>query len=151
MPDDTRRLVDPTYAPTPRTVAFADGYPVLIVGRASVDELNRRLSAKGASPVGVDRFRPNILVAGAAPHGEDGWKRLVAPDMAFDIVKPCARCTIVAVDPARGVRRAEPLRTLSEYRRRDAKVFFGQNALHDRPGRLMLGAQMVPESRSEEL
>lgn len=139
MPDDTQRPVDLNYAPPGRTVAFADAFPALVIGTGSIEELNRRLAAKGEPPVSSNRFRPNIVVSADEPHAEDEWRRLEASRIAFDIVKPCARCSIPAVDPDRGVRGKEPTRTLSEYRSRDGKVFFGQNALHDRPGRLERG------------
>jgi uncharacterized protein len=142
MPNDTQRLVDPKYAPTPRIVGFADAFPVLLIGAASVGELNRRLAAKGVPQVGVDRFRPNVVVAGGAPHEEDTWRRLTGSDVTLELVKPCARCAIVTVDQDRGVRGKEPLKTLEAYRRRDGKVFFGQNALHDGPGRIVRGEQV---------
>jgi uncharacterized protein len=147
LPDDTQRLVDPTYAPTPRVVAFADAFPVLLVGAASIDELNRRLVAKGLSRVGVDRFRPNVVVSGGTPHEEDTWRQLEGCDVALDIVKPCARCAIVTVDQARGVRGKEPLTTLAEYRQRGQNVLFGQNALHDRPGRIVRGERLRAVTR----
>jgi uncharacterized protein YcbX len=140
MSPDTVRRVDPTYAPTPRQVALADGFPVLIIGDASVSELNRRLRDKHASEVDINRFRPNIVVTGAPPHAEDEWLRLEAAGLALDIVKPCARCAIVNVDPSSGRRMLEPLKTLATYRTRGTSaVYFGQNALHDRPGRLDQG------------
>jgi len=142
MPDDAIRLVDPTYAPTPRSVTLADAFPLLLLGAGSLDELNGRLAAKGVPAVGIDRFRPNIVVSGAAPHAEDGWHRLVGSGIALDIVKPCARCAIVTVDQERGVRVVEPLKTLETYRRRGSKVYFGQNALHDRPGRIVRGEDL---------
>lgn len=145
MAESSHRQVDLQYAPPGRMVSLADGYPMLVIGAASVEEINRRLRAKGVPPVGVDRFRPNVVVSGGGPHAEDGWRRLIGPSVTLDIVKPCARCAIITVDQDRGIRVREPLATLSEYRLRDQKVFFGQNALHDRPGRILRGEQLVPE------
>jgi uncharacterized protein YcbX len=145
MPDDTHRQVDLEYAPAGRTVAFADGFPVLVIGSASLEELNRRLHAKGHPALGMDRFRPNVVLSGGAPHEEDTWKRLVGPGVSLDLVKPCARCVITTVDQDRAIRGREPLATLSEYRQRDRGVLFGQNALHDRPGHLRVGEPMRPE------
>jgi uncharacterized protein YcbX len=147
MPDNTRRQVDTTYAPFGRIVGFADGFPVLVIGSASLDELNRRLRAKGVPPVGIERFRPNVVVSGGAPHEEDSWSRLEGADVALDIVKPCARCTIVATDQESGVRVREPLATLAEYRRLGNNVLFGQNALHDRTGRISVGDTLAVRSR----
>jgi len=143
MPDETHRQVDLEYAPAGRTVAFADGFPVLVIGSASLDELNRRLHAKGVPTIGMERFRPNVVLSGGAPHEEDTWRRLVGPAVTLDLVKPCARCVITTVDQDRGVRGREPLATLSEYRQRDRGVLFGQNALHDRPGRVSVGERFL--------
>ncbi|HSL72804.1 MAG TPA: MOSC domain-containing protein [Longimicrobiales bacterium] len=136
MPDDTFRRVDPRYSPAPRRVSFADAYPFLLVTQESLDELNRRLE----QPIGIERFRPNIVVSGApAPHAEDDWKRIRIGELEIQIVKPCARCAIPTIDPLTGERGKEPTRTLSTYRRRDGKVYFGQNALHSGPGKLSVG------------
>ena len=51
---------------------FTDRYPVLVLSTASVDALNERLE----TPVGAERFRPNIVVSGVGPHAEDGWARI---------------------------------------------------------------------------
>lgn len=110
----TRRL-DPRYAPRPDAeTAFADGYPVLAVLQESLDDLNRRL----AHPVPMERFRPNIVLAGAPAWSEDAWTTLTLGDVTFDAVKPCARCTVLTVDQQSGARdpAQEPLRTLATFR-----------------------------------
>jgi uncharacterized protein len=63
------------------------------------------------------RFRPNVVVAGAAPHAEDAWRRIRIGDVACDVVKPCARCVVTTIDPATALAGDEPLRTLARYRR----------------------------------
>lgn len=142
-PDDMVRPVDPTYAQPGDVTGFSDGFPLLLIGQGSLDDLNERLATKGAAAVPMNRFRPNIVIEGAAPFAEDGWRRLavgVADGVVhLDIVKPCARCSIVPVDQATGVRGTEPLTTLATYRRRDGKVFFGQNVLHRARGLLRVG------------
>jgi len=130
MPDAVLRPVDPDYAAPWREVSFADAFPFLIVGQASLDELNRRL----AEPVPMDRFRPNLVLAGAEPYAEDRWRRIRIGDLTFELVKPCARCVITTTDQATAARGVEPLRTLAGYRTIDGKVMFGQNALHDMAG-----------------
>ncbi len=140
IPDDVVRPVDPQYAAPGDRAAFADGYPVLVAGQASLDDLNARLAARGAPPVGVERFRPNVLVAGAPAYAEDGWRTLEAGDVALALVKPCGRCAVTTVDPARGVAAGpEPLRTLAEYRRSGGKVLFAQNAVVRAAGTLRAG------------
>lgn len=140
MADDWARLVSGDYAvrPTDQT-GFADGYPALLIGEASLAALNARLAGKGAPALPMNRFRPNIVVAGAPPFAEDGWKRIRAGGMIFDLVKPCARCEVTTTDQDTAERGKEPLITLAEFRRIDGKVMFGQNVIHAGPGALRVG------------
>lgn len=135
MPDDIVRPVDPRYAQKQDRVSFADRFPLLLLAEASLTDLNSRLKV----PVTEDRFRPNLVVSGGEAFGEDGWRRLRIGENGLRVTKPCARCAITIVDQATGIKGAEPLRTLSRYRRRDNKVMFGQNLAHDDPGELTVG------------
>ncbi len=141
FPDSSVRVADRAYNPEGRHVGFADGFPLLILGASSLADLNARLTNRGHSPLSVNRFRPNIVVAGAAPYAEDGWRRIALGEgISLSIVKPCARCAITTVDQATAVRGKEPLTTLAAYRRgSDGSVFSAQNAIHDRPGVVRLG------------
>lgn len=143
--DEMIRGVDPDYGRGDERVAFSDGFPLLLIGQGSLDDLNARLTAAGAAAVPMNRFRPNIVVEGAAAFAEDTWRRLAvgASPIHLDIVKPCARCSIVPVDQATGVRGKEPLATLATYRRRDGLVLFGQNVLHRDRGLLRAGDPVV--------
>jgi uncharacterized protein YcbX len=125
MPDDARRPVDPDYARGGETVSFADGFPLLVLSSATLDELNRRLPR----PVPVDRFRPNLVIAGAEPHAEDSWRRLRIGSAEIELVKPCSRCAVPSIDQASGGRDPHINRVLAEYRRRDGQIFFGMNGL----------------------
>ena len=120
-------------------VGFADGFPLLLISQASLDDLNARLPR----PVGMERFRPNLVIAGCDPYEEDIWKVLRINEITLHAVKPCSRCTIPTVDPGTGERdpRGEPLRTLTRYRRgADGKVYLGQNLVHEpKEGRLRVG------------
>ena len=118
-------------------VSFADAFPLLLISRAAVDELNARLTR----PVSMFRFRPNLVVDGAGAHAEDGWKRIRIGEVEFDVAKPCIRCIFTTVDPARGERDpdGEPLRTLIGYRRSADGVAFGQNLIPRSLGTLRLG------------
>ena len=135
MPDDAHRAVDPRYAAPGDRTAFTDGYPVLVASQASLDDLNTRLAAAGAASVGVERFRPNVLVGAndgesLAPYAEDEWSALRLGDgVELAIVKPCARCVVTTIDQQSATRGTEPLRTLAGYRRRGTKVLFAQNAV----------------------
>ncbi|GAC1534092.1 MAG: MOSC N-terminal beta barrel domain-containing protein [Ramlibacter sp.] len=114
---------------------FNDGYPVLVLGEAPLAGLNQRLVAKGHAPVGIERFRPNLVLAGGEAHDEDRVTELhVAADHAvrLQLVKPCPRCPIPNIDPATAL--SEPLvgDTLQVYRqdpRLDGAVSFGMNAI----------------------
>lgn len=135
LPDDFERQVDPQYAQPGDQVGFADGFPLLLISQGSLDRLNRRLQ----QPVSMIRFRPNLVVSGCEPHAEDHWRRIRIGDMEFEVAKPCSRCVIPSIDPETGERGEEPLQTLAGYRRRDSKIWFGQNLLHRGTGTLRVG------------
>ncbi|WP_323752247.1 MOSC domain-containing protein [Marinobacter sp.] len=137
MPDSTFRRVDPERVRDVRRVGFADGFPFLVVNSASLDELNSRLT--GA--VDIRRFRPNIVISGAKAWDEDRWRSLAIGSVSFNVVKPCSRCVLTTVDPDTGVKdpNTEPLKTLSGYRKTGDGVIFGQNAVHESRGRIVVG------------
>jgi len=136
FPDSATRQVDLHYAQPGDQVGFADGFPLLLITQASLDALNDKLSA----PVDMRRFRPNLVIDGAAPHVEDNWRRLRIGELTFEVVKPCSRCPIPGIDPDTAERTAEVLRVLADYRRgEDKKVYFGQNVLHRGIGELRIG------------
>jgi uncharacterized protein YcbX len=135
MPDETVRRVDSRYAQPQDRTAFSDGFPLLLISQASLDDLNNRL----VEPLPMLRFRPNLVVAGCAPYEEDSWRRLRIGETTLRVVKPCSRCKIITVDPYTAETGSEPLKTLAGYRRRGNLVYFGQNLLHDGPGELALG------------
>jgi uncharacterized protein YcbX len=136
IPPDHARRVNPERSPEPALTAFSDGYPLLVLGQESLRDLNGRLAA----PLGMERFRPNLVVDGAGPYAEDGWRRIRIGGVEIDLVKPCDRCGVTTVDPARGERDGrEPLRTLNRYRRREGAVYFGQNAVHRGTAKLAVG------------
>ena len=125
LPDNARRQVDTDYAPNGEITAFTDGFPLLVISQASLDELNSRLQ----SPVPMDRFRPNLVIDGATPHAEDDWRQLRVGETVLDLVKPCSRCAVPSVIQGSGERDAQINRTLAVYRRRNGKIYFGMNAL----------------------
>ncbi len=134
--DDHDRTVSDTHTDPGRPLGFADGYPLLITGEASLADLNSRLP----QPLPMNRFRPNLVVSGSGPFAEDRWLRIRVGDVEIDVVKPCIRCTITTVDQSLGERAgAEPLRVLGTFRRAERGVMFGQNAAHRCVGRLRVG------------
>jgi uncharacterized protein len=130
MPDDSLRPVDPQYSTGDDYTSFSDGYPVLLVGQASMDLLNEKTSI----PIETRRFRPNIVFAGGYPHQEDDCKLFKIGDVILEGVKPCKRCNVPTIDPDTGLSGSEPTITLASYRLRDKGIYFGQNVLVKRPG-----------------
>lgn len=121
---------------------FADGFPLLVANRASLDDLNARLRAKGVAPVPMDRFRPNIVVQGEwEAFEEDHTAMITTGAVSMALVKPCTRCSITDIDQRTAVQHDEPGRTLAGYRNLDIGVVFGQNAIVDAPAgaRLKVG------------
>jgi hypothetical protein len=127
-----RRWCNPDYAgDSGAHTAFADGYPVLVIGRGSLDDLNARLAARGRPALPMNRFRPNLVIAGLPPHDEDHLSSIVCGDVVIKPVKPCVRCQITTTDQDSATVGAEPLATLSGYRMDDrfGGVTFGMNAI----------------------
>lgn len=138
----TRPILKATARPGD-TVTFADAYPLLLISEASLADLNDRVVERGEDPLPMDRFRPNLVVAGCPPFAEDTWPRFRIGDVTFRSGGPCARCIMITTDQATAERGKEPLRTLATYRR-DAidptDVNFGQNLIHEtKSGRLHVG------------
>lgn len=115
---------------------FSDGYPLLVVSQASLDSLNMRLTARGHAAVGLERFRPNLVLSGVQAHEEDFIRdvRLFGADgpVTLRLVKPCARCPIPDIDPCTAERSTAVGDTLATYRadpRLDGALTFGMNAI----------------------
>ncbi len=140
--DAEARRANPAYAPPGSVVSFADGYPLLLATRASLDDLNGRL----VHPVAMARFRPNLVVDGAVPWTEDRWRRVRIGDVVFAVVKPCDRCVVTTIDPDTAMKPdgSEPLRTLARFRR-DIRggVMFGQNLVPETGGTIRVGDPVV--------
>jgi uncharacterized protein YcbX len=135
MADSVVRPANPDFAPSGTRVSFADGFPFLLISEESLSDLNRRL----AQPLPMNRFRPNLIVAGGEPYAEDEWQAIEIGPIPMRVVKPCGRCVVTTTDQATGDRGKEPLRTLATYRNRGGEVMFGQNVVHEHQGRLSLG------------
>ena len=87
---------------SPRRIPLDDGGTILVVSRASLDELNRRLAEKGLPPVSMNRFRPNFVLDGMPPHAEDGWREVQLGEVRLRVERPCTRCSTVLVDQEAG-------------------------------------------------
>jgi hypothetical protein len=114
---------------------FADAFPLLVASEGSIAELNRRMAQAGYSPVGIERFRPNIVLAGMEANDEDrlGILRIAADrEVLVKPVKPCTRCSIPDVDPATGRSSPEVNQVLRSYRSNaamDGALTFAMNAI----------------------
>ena len=140
LDDPTRRPVDPRYGRNGDVVGFADGYPLLLTSAGSLGQLGDWLAADGETPVPMTRFRPSVVVAGAPPWAEDGWRRIRIGAVPFRVAKPCGRCVVTTTDQITGDRGRQPLTMLGRRRAlRQKELVFGQNLIprlrrHD-PGR----------------
>ena len=139
MPDDSIRKVDIKYASANEITGFSDGYPFLLIGQASLDDLNGRLH----EPVPMNRFRPNIVFTGGVPFQEDEMHEFGINGLRFYGVKLCARCTITTIDQETAEKGKDPLKTLASYRSRNNKVLFGQNLLHNGNGEIRVGDEII--------
>ena len=131
----TNRLKEFDKPPHQTKVSFADGYPLLILGTASMEELNRRAT----KVIPKDRFRANMIVSTSVPHEEDGWSEISIGDSRLRIISPCARCVVPSIDQLSGVKGNETLTTLAEYRKFDSKIYFGANAMTTFQGSIKKG------------
>lgn len=149
------RCANPDWAGPGSPMSFADGYQVLITTTASLADLNVSLIARGQEPVGMDRFRTNILIDNDEPWEEDLWESVEIGGILFDLVKPCARCIMTTQDQVTGERiGGNPIQALAEKRmsadRRVPGVLFGWNAVPRGEGVLNLGDEMrVVKGREE--
>ncbi len=118
-----------------------DGYPILIIGQASLDDLNSRMVA----PIPMNRFRPNIVVSGVPAYAEDSWKRIRIGRVEIRMVKLCQRCPIPTTNQETGEQPenpwdTDPLCTLLTYRQvSGGGVIFGVNAINDNGDWVNLG------------
>ncbi len=125
-------------------VQYADGYPLLLISKESLDDLNGRL----AEPLPMNRFRPSLVVEGLGAFGEDGARLLRIGGTLIEAIKPCTRCVITTTDQETGERGREPLRTLAAYRSGEGGLLFGQNCVPRTVGTLAVGDPVeIVESR----
>lgn len=142
MPNQSMRPVDTTsgYSPDDKYTSFADAYPFLLLGDASMKYLNSR-SEKQFS---IERFRPNIVFLGGLPNQEDFFEKFLINDAYFTGLENCARCKIPNVNPKTGMFGVdnEPLKTLSKYRLKNKSIEFGRNVVFDGVGTISVGDEL---------
>lgn len=152
---EASRTASADWAGPASPVTFADGYQVLITTTASLAALNADMAAHGEDAVGMERFRPNIVIETEQSWAEDHWAAIEIGGICFDLVKPCARCIMTTQDQESGSREAaNPMPAMGRIRmsadRRVPGPLFGWNAVPRGEGRLALGdAVRVIEKRPE--
>jgi len=141
-----RAVTKPAARPGDR-VHFGDAAPLLIISRASLDDLNDRIVSHHGEPVPMDRFRPSLVVSGCPPFAEDTWSELHIGEIILRHGGPCARCIVTTTDQRTGERGKEPLKTLATYRRdpiETTDVNFGVNLIHTtKRGVLRVGDEVI--------
>lgn len=133
-----------------RKIAFADGYPLLLISQASLDNLNLRLNKGHQQSVTMDQFRPNIVVDNCLPFAEDGWLHIRIGEIEFKVSKPCERCIFTTVNPKNAEKhpKQQPLRTLKSFRQsHEGEVLFGQNLIPLNSGTINQGDKITIISR----
>jgi uncharacterized protein YcbX len=134
LDDPLRRRPNPRFSEAGDRVSFADGYPLLLGSEASLASLNRWIAEgprASEGPLPMTRFRPNVVVSGAAPWAEDGWRRLRIGNVTFRAVKGCDRCVLTMIDPETLMTTKEPIATLARHRRWDGATWFAMNLIPD--------------------
>ncbi len=135
--EKTPRAIDPQYSNKGDIVSYADGYPLLLISQASLNNLNSQLK----TPVTMAHFRPNLVVTGCSAFEEDNWRRILINQQEFDLVKTCSRCIMTTVNPETGQRNnlGEPLKTLSQFRKSDGGIMFGMNLIPRNTATIKIG------------
>ena len=135
--DPTRRRPNPRFTRPDDSVSFADAYPLTLATEDSLAQVNAWI-AQGPladqGPLPMTRFRPNLVIEGAAPFAEDSWRRVRIGEAIFRTPKGCDRCVMTTTDPDTAARGKEPIATLARHRRWDGATWFAMNAVPDNPG-----------------
>lgn len=115
-----------------KKIAFADGYPLLLISQASLDDLNKKMSGQSPQEISMAQFRPNLVVNSCDAFAEDTWQHIRIGEVEFEVSKPCSRCIFTTVNPTSAGKhpQQEPLKTLTTYRQvASGDVMFGQNLI----------------------
>lgn len=153
--DQSSRIANPEWTGNDTPVTFADGYQILVTTTASLAALNENMVANGEDHVGMERFRPNVVLETDEPWVEDRWAAIEINGIRFDLVKPCARCIMTTQDQTTGSRDVpSPMKAMGRLRmsadRRVPGVLFGWNLTPRGEGLIAVGnVARVLEKREE--
>ena len=123
-------------------VGFGDQAPILLLSQASLNDLNTRLE----TPIGMDRFRPNLIVSGLEAYEEDHLTQVQIGNTTLKIIQHCERCVLTTIDPISKEkhRGGEPLTTLSKYRKGPrGGIILGVHAVVIKEGTISKGDAVV--------
>ncbi|MCP9750569.1 MOSC domain-containing protein [Ferruginibacter sp. HRS2-29] len=139
MPDESHVVVNEKHGIFSLT-SFSDGYPILLLSEASLEDLNNKL----AEPLPIDRFRPNLVINGTGAFEEDGMKEFRIGDITFYGVSLCPRCVVTTINQFTAEKAKEPLKTLATYRRAGNKINFGVNVIAGNTGQINITDKVEP-------
>ncbi len=129
---------------------FADGYPLLVTNVESLADLNVRMRRDATNAMPMNRFRPNVVIAGLPAWDEDHINTLSIGEVVLKLAKPCVRCEVTTTDQLSGARLSdEPLNTLAKFRNNPdlGGVTFGWNAVVLKSGRISVFDRVIAEYR----
>lgn len=135
MPDSTMLKIDERFNINNGITSLSDGYPILMISEASLQDLNSRMN----EPLPMNRFRPNLVCVDGDAFIEDTMREFEINGIKFFGVKPCARCVMTTINQQTSQKGKEPLNTLSRFRKKDAKVLFGENIIAAGTGTINVG------------
>ncbi|MES2849010.1 MAG: MOSC N-terminal beta barrel domain-containing protein [Bacteroidota bacterium] len=147
MDDDTQVAIDERYNINNSLTSFSDGFPILMISQASLQDLN----SKATEQLPMNRFRPNIVISNANAYEEDTLKEFVINGITFYGAKPSARCVITTIDQNTTAKGKEPLKTLATYRSMNNKIYLGENVIADAVGEISVGNEIVVIERKDSL
>ncbi|GGB73198.1 molybdenum cofactor biosysynthesis protein [Knoellia flava TL1] len=151
--DPTARALNPAYSRDGDHTAYADGYPVTLASRSSLDRLNDWIAETAVErgeelpePLPMERFRPNVVIGGdLEPFVEDSWRRVRLGEVTFRVAKPVDRCVMTTIDLDSLETGKEPIRTLARHRRWDGATWFAVQLIPDGTGVVRVGDEVVPD------
>ena len=155
--DPTARALNPAHSRDGDHTAYADGYPVTLASRSSLDRLNDWIAETAVErgeelpePLPMERFRPNVVIEGdLEPFVEDSWRRVRLGEVTFRVAKPVDRCVMTTIDLDSLETGKEPIRTLARHRRWDGATWFAVQLIPDGRGAVRVGDEVVPDRSGE--
>lgn len=131
------RYIQPVYQTAESKISsFADSLPILLCSEASFHHVDSLLD----QPLDWRRFRPNIIVSNQMAFEEDTWQEIsIGNSVKLFGAKPCARCQLINVDPNDGTSDSTILKALSQTRKFENKVYFGQQFVPISLGEIKVG------------